>query len=54
MNFSNRNGAQKHSHQHTFRVNASVAFPTYSIHLASCTSRKDCRIGTARCATSAE
>jgi len=31
-----------------------VVFPTYSIHTVSCNNRKDCRIGTARCATSAE
>jgi len=31
-----------------------VAFPTYSIHPVSCTNRKDCRIGTARCTTSAQ
>jgi len=31
-----------------------VAFPTYSIHPVSCTNQKDCRIITARCATSAE
>jgi len=29
-------------------------FPTYSIHTVSCTNRKDCCIGTARCVTSAE
>jgi len=31
-----------------------VVFPTYSIHLLSCTNRKACRIGTTPCATSVE
>jgi len=27
LNFSSRNGVQKHSHQHTFRVNVSCSVP---------------------------
>jgi len=42
-----------HTNTHSGKTLA-VAFPTYSIHPVSCTNWKDCRIGTARCATSAE
>ena len=55
LNFSSRHGVQKHSHQHTFRVNVSCSVP-YLLHIYSimhqperlpyryCTMRNFCRI----------